>query len=149
MADVHLTQAEADALLAMAKVREDDRSWKYPEEGGGLSIPLVSKDRREQFFLDVSRGRIDLKREKLQNRARQVAILARLETAGPTHRNPDDSEIPCPHIHLYREGYADKWAFPIPADRFTHLEDAWQTLQEFIAFCNVTEPPTITGGLFV
>lgn len=60
MADVNLTQAEADALTAMEKRRSDETEWRYPDLGGSVTIPLVSMDRRESFLLDLRRGRIDL-----------------------------------------------------------------------------------------
>ena len=148
MAASELSQSEADALTAMPKVREDDTAWRYPELGGAISLPLLSEDHRERFLLDVSRGRIELARERFQNRARQVVILVRLDVGGPMHRNPDGTEIPCPHIHLYREGYGDKWAFPVPTEHFATLDDQWQTYLDFLAFCNVTEPPNIDRGLF-
>ncbi len=56
MADLNLTQGEADALIAMAKHRIDTAEWDYPDPGGGISVPLVSVDRREQFVLDVRQG---------------------------------------------------------------------------------------------
>ena len=28
------------------------------------------------------------------------------------HPNPHGTEIPCPHIHIYREDYDDKCAYP-------------------------------------
>jgi hypothetical protein len=40
-----------------------------------------------------------------QNSARQVIILMRLDLDRLPHRNPDDTEVPCPHLHQYREGY--------------------------------------------
>ena len=145
-----LSQAEADALLALPKCRADDREWDYPASGGSIMVPLVSEDRREQFLLDVSRGRgrVEISRTKLQNRARQVIVLVRLEIDGPAHRNPDDSEVPCPHLHLYREGFHDKWAFPVPPGRFRDLGDAWEALCDFMSYCNVVEPPAIRRVLF-
>ena len=62
MADIHLTQAEADALLAMEKHRVDDQAWNYGGIGGSVAIPLISADRREQFLLDICRGRINLQK---------------------------------------------------------------------------------------
>lgn len=149
MESVHLTQQEADRLLDMPKFREDATEWRYPQEGGKVTIPLVSEDRREHFLLDVEQGRINLEKQKLQNRARQVVILARLDVNGPTHRNPDESELPCPHLHLYREGYGIKWAYPVPSDKFSDLNDRWVTLTEFMNFCNVVMAPIIERGLFL
>lgn len=148
MPSIHLTQAEADALIAARKHRVDDNEVEYPGLGGKVCIPLLSEDKRENFLLDVSRGRIDLRKGTYQTRARQVVILLRLDFGGPTHRNPDDEEVPCPHLHVYREGYGDKWAIPAPAKAFSNLADLWQTLTDFLRYCNVVEPPRFTRGLF-
>lgn len=148
MADISLTQAEADALLAMEKHRVDDLTYDYPDLGGYLRIPLQTPDKRESFFLDISRGQINLAKGKYQNRARGVVILARLDFGGAPHRNPDDEEIPCPHLHLYREGFGDKWAIPVPTETFTDTSNRWQTLFEFMAYVNITLQPDIRQGLF-
>jgi len=148
MADINLTQAEADALLAIEKHRSNEERHSFPMGGESLSVPLQSSDRRESFLLDLSRGRIDLAKAKMQNRARQVVVLARIDLSGPPHRNPDDEEVPCPHLHLYREGFGDKWAEPLPHDRFSNPADAWTTFQEFMEFCRITQPPHIERGLF-
>jgi len=147
MADLNLTQIEADALIALPKHRVDDTQWDYPGVGG-ISIPLVSADRREQFVLDLRRGRIDLSKETFQNRGRQVVVLVRLDLGGAPHRNPDGEEIGPPHLHLYREGFADKWAVPAPPDRFANLSDPWGTVEDFMRYCSVVEPPLIRRGLF-
>jgi hypothetical protein len=148
MADLDLTQAEADALIAMPKVKVNDDTCDYPGGGGSLIVPLASQDKREQFLLDISRARIDLQKGKYQNRARQIVVLVRLDFGGPPHRNPDDQEVSCPHLHLYREGFGDKWAVAVPADKFPNLGDLWQTLQDFMKYCNVVDPPAINRGLF-
>jgi len=148
MADINLTQADAEALIAMEKHRVDDQEWDYPALGGSIRVPLISSDKRENFFLDLSRGNINLSKATYQNRARLVVILLRLDLNGPPHRNPGDVEIPCPHLHIYREGYGDKWAIPAPNDIFTNTDELWQTLLEFMSRCNITQPPNIRKGLF-
>ena len=147
MAELHLTQAEADALMAMAKHRVNDDEWDYPGLGGHVSIPLFSPDRREQFVLDVRRGRIDLAKGTHQNRGRQVIVLVRLDFGSAPHRNPDGEEIGSPHLHRYREGYGDNWTIPVPANLFTNLDDTWQILDDFMRYCNIVEPPIIRRGL--
>jgi hypothetical protein len=96
MAEINLTQEEANILIAMEKHRADgDRSL-----------------------------------------------------GGAPHRNPDDEEIGVPHLHLYREGFGDKWAVPLPADRFRNPTDVWVTFEDFLRFCNITQPPHVERGLF-
>jgi hypothetical protein len=147
MAGEELTQEEADALLALEKKRATETRYRFPGSGGKLVAELVSMDEKERFHLDINRSSITLEKITFQNRARTVVILARLDLAGAPHRNPDDSELGCPHIHLYREGYGDKWAFEVPVDRFGDLEDRWRTLHDFTRFCNVVEPPLIERDL--
>jgi Family of unknown function (DUF6978) len=75
MADIDLTQIEADTLIAMEKHRLDERDWAFPDPGGRLTIPLSSPDRREAFMLDVTRAQVKLTKATYQNRARQAVIL--------------------------------------------------------------------------
>ena len=100
MRETDLTQAEATSLIAMPKGKRDDTRWEMPFTGGSVSIPLLSAGKREEFILDVSRGRIDLLKGKCQHRARQNTVLVRLDFGGQPHRNPDDNEIPSPHLHM-------------------------------------------------
>lgn len=147
MADIHLTQAEADALIAMEKHRVNEDRHDFPV-AGSLVVPLQSPDKREQFLLDIKRGRIDLSKATYQNRGRQVIVLVRLDLGGAPHRNPDGEELPCPHLHLYREGYGDKWAIALPSEKFSKTSNLWRTLEDFMRFCSITQPPWIEPGLF-
>jgi hypothetical protein len=148
MADINLTQDEANALIEMQKQRIDDKEWSFPSPGDRVAIPLTSLDKRENFMLDVTRSQLKLTKATYQNRARQAIILMRLDLDGPTHRNPDDQEIPCPHLHIYREGYGDKWATPAPVDRYPNTMDLFSTFEAFMQHCNITDPPSIQKGLF-
>lgn len=143
-----LPQKDADLLLAMKKFRVDETLYKFPDLGGCVRIPLKSQDSREDFVLDIHRTSIQLKKNTFQTRARTSVILARIDVGGALHRNPDGEEIPCPHIHLYKEGFDDKWAFPLPTT-FSNPTDSWKTLEEFMKFCNIIQVPYIERGLFV
>jgi len=48
---------------------------------------------------------------------------------------------------LIWEGYGDRWAGPPPANRFAPGADPWETLQEVMRFCNISQPPTFQRGL--
>lgn len=148
MADISLTQAEADALIVMEKHRVTNDRTDFPMGGESVILPLQSADKREQFLLDLSRGRINLQKVKMQTRGRQVIVLVRLDLGGAPHRNPDGKEIPVPHLHVYREGYGDKWAMPVPTYFFCDVTDVWKTFEDFLRFCNITQPPYIDRGLF-
>ena len=143
---LELTQQEADSLLAMEKKRVDNQQHLFSGINSSLRIPLRSQDGREEFSLDIYRGKIELLKNTYQNRSRNTIVLARLDIGGSPHRNPDGQEMGCPHLHLYREGHGDKWAFAVP-DNFTDSSDAWQSLQDFMNYCNITTKPDIQKGL--
>jgi hypothetical protein len=143
---IDLTQAEANLLLAMEKHRTNDDPHRFGALR--LEIPLQSLDQREHFLLDIGRGRINLLKGTYQTRAKQVVILARLDFGGMPHRNPDGEEIPSPHLHVFREGFADKWAQPLPPEHFTKPSDSWALLEDFLRLCNVTKPPVFERELF-
>ena len=135
-----LTQQEADALLALTKrfVQQTPIIIGRPE-----SYKLVAVDGREEFHLDTWRGRINLHKYTYHHRGRQVYTLARLDVGGAPHRNPDGQRIEPPHIHLYREGFGDKWAFPLSQVGLT-LADPHNLLQafiEFTRFCHIDLNP--------
>jgi hypothetical protein len=148
MADINLTQDEADKLMAMEKCAVDEKNWLFPPPGEGVAIPLTSLDRRENFVLDVTRAQIKLTKATYQNRARAVIILMRLDLGGPPHRTPDGVEIPCPDLHIYREGYGDRWAIPAPTATYTDTLDLFSTFEAFMQQCNINAPPRIQKGLF-
>ena len=146
--ETNLSQSEADSLFAMEKHSANDQEFEYPLHGGSIQVPLHSPDKREAFVLDITRNQLNLLKGTYQNRGRNVIVLARLDFGGQPHRNPDDTEIGSPHLHLYREGYGDRWAYPVPRNQFSDVAEPWQTLLDFMLFCNVTIRPVIRRGLF-
>lgn len=147
MPNYDLTQDEANALMAMEKIKLDAKLWIFPAAGEGIHVPLVSNDNKESFILDVQRGRISLSKATYQNRVHEVVPLVRLDVGGPPHRNPDDEEISCPHIHRYVEGYGLKWAFKELPEEFLDTTNLWETLYDFMRYCNVTDFPLFQRNL--
>lgn len=149
MADIELMQEEADALIAMEKHCTEEKVYVFPGPGERIAIALASPDKRESFMLDVTRSQLKLTQATYQNRVRQAVILMRLDLDGPPHRNPDDQEVSCPHLHVYREGYGTKWVVPAPDNIYTNTQDLFSTLEAFMQHCNVTQVPNLQlGGLF-
>lgn len=143
-----LTQMEADNLLAMRKQLVQPGPILFPIPGELLKLDARSVDGREAFIIDVNRkGRIRATKCTYQERYSITEILLRLDIDGPPHDNPDGTTLPCPHLHVYREGWADKWATPLPASRFADLTDLAQTLHDFLAFCNILDIPRIQRGV--
>jgi hypothetical protein len=147
MVDIEIPQDEADALIQMPKYRINNDTWHFPGRGRSINIPLQSEDKRNNFLLDLWRSRLELHKITYQNRSHQVIILVRLDLTGKPHKNPDDEILTGPHIHIYQEGYADKWAYPVSSDSFSDLTDQWQTLKDFMTYCNIVKEPNIIAGI--
>jgi hypothetical protein len=147
MSEIQISQAEADQFLTAPKVRVNDDQLNFPLLCTSLIIPLVSQDKRDSFLLDISASRIKLSKLKLQTRVQRVVILARLDLGGAPHRNPDGEELPCPHLHIYREGFGDKWAYVPDASQFSNLHDQWKTLNDFMRYCAIVEPLRFIRGV--
>jgi hypothetical protein len=143
-----LSQEEANRLMAMDKFPANDRSSEFPFIGGMLEIDLVNYEEREEFILNYRQNSINLKKRNHLLRGQQMIVLARLDLDGPPHRNPDGQEIGPRHIHLYKEGFADKWAYEIPLEAFSNLDDAYKTFEDFMSYCNVVKFPNLERGLF-
>ncbi|MBC6437826.1 MAG: hypothetical protein GDA52_06755 [Rhodobacteraceae bacterium] len=140
MNDHDLTQDVADALIRIKKRAISKEKISVPHSGR-VEVPLIDHKEQEKFQLDVRRARIELQKGTNQMRTRKTIILVRLDFGGAPHRNPNGAEIPCPHIHLYKEGFGDKWAFPLPEGRFLNINDFRKTLEDFLKYCNVTGNP--------
>ncbi|MDR3244746.1 MAG: hypothetical protein LBT79_08380 [Elusimicrobiota bacterium] len=149
--NIILTEEEANTLLLLEKHYKDDKNFDFPALGGSIRIPLFSSDNREEFSLDITRAYVRLNKNSMQHRVRRTMILARIDIEGASHTNPDDKEIPCPHIHLYKEGFNDKWAYPLP-NTFSNTNDILKTLDEFMNYCHIVTKPIILSskeGLFL
>jgi hypothetical protein len=142
-----LDQPTVDALLRLDKLLGSGAAIDFPCFGSAEELEVKSSDGGETFLIDVNRrGRIKISKCTYQERYNVIEILLRLDIDGPPHQNPDGTEVPCPHLHIYREGYADKWAQPIPAD-FTNPADLIATLREFLGYCRLQNIPGINRPL--
>ena len=106
------------------------------------SRDVVSVDKREIFILDFYRGYFEVKKYTYNSRYRQSIVLARLDSMG-RHTNPDGEIFEGPHIHIYTEGFDDKFAYPVSKigldDKF-EIDEGLSTLLKYI---NVEDIPTI------
>ena len=153
---MNLSQVEANEFFEMEKIPENNQNYSFPMSGQRLMIPLQSVNKKEKFIFDIQRYSISIKKIKYQTRARKVIPLRRLELNGSNHLNPETDnppdtllndyigiEVPCPHIHIYYEGWDLKWA--LPAELFFEIDkvDLYNSMKGFFTYCNVRKLPNI------
>lgn len=142
-----LTQAEFTYLLAMEKLAAENVTYKYPDLGGTGTLPLDSVGREERFAVDIGRSHIKVSKVSCHKRVRASIGMLRVDLNGAPHRNPDGAEVPCPHIHLYREGYELRWAEALPRQSFRDGSDSMIVFDDLMTYCNVTRKPAIEWRL--
>lgn len=139
-----LDQNTVDHLLLLVKVLTDASTIVFPTFGTGIVLEATDRDRTERFKIDVQRkGKKKRTKCTYQMRYVQTEILVRVDIDGPPHENPDGEEVPCPHIHIYREGYADRWARPLPLNDFPSVADLVATLKDFLRYCKFENIPSV------
>jgi len=142
-----LTQVEADSLIAMRKMFEQTTAISI-SPGSDQTHELISDDKKERFLLDIWRGSLRLSKIKKQIRGRKVIILVRLDIDGSPHTNPDGTTIGGSHLHVYREGYENKWAYQIDPKDFGDITNIRRVFEDFCRYCNIENIPAFQGGLF-
>lgn len=108
---------------------------------------LKSIDSNNVFLLDFYRGSFELSRYTFNKRYRQSIILLRYDNGG-RHTNPDGVSFDGPHIHLYKEGYGDKFAYPISELNIQNSDAMEQVLNKILHFCNIKRIPSIEIPMF-
>ena len=155
MAEPNIPQKEAIALIQMEKQHQGEQTHSFPQPGEKLKMECESPSSGERFNLDIFRGSIDLKKVNHNFRARTSIPLLRLDVNTAPHRNPDGEKVGRTHLHVYREGYGDAWAYDlsddlpegIPPLEIGDLTDLTRTVHDFMEYCNINNQPTINPVL--
>ena len=141
-----LSQDEADELLAVSKEIVSREPIFFDDK---IEIELISKSKSkvERFIVNFQRDPAKIAYRNYHLRCRGALGLARLDLDGPSHRNPDRKEVSGRHLHLYRKGFDLKWASEVSdSEHFKNLDDAYETLIDFLKYINVSKLPNFRRG---
>ena len=144
-----ITQQEFEQIMKFKKQFKESEQISLSNP---WSKEIISLESNDTFILDFSnRGPIELRKFKYNKRYRQSIILLRFESSGK-HTNPEGTDgkvFEGPHIHIYKEGYDDKWAFPVSKIGIENIHSTKsQILVKFLEYCNVSNYPIIQDNLF-
>ncbi|MCY6372408.1 DUF6978 family protein [Clostridium ganghwense] len=136
-----LTNNEFNSLKNMKKEILKCKQIIIPKPGKKLILDVISVNKKEDFNISLYRNRINFEKITYQNLHKRTSTpLIRIDLAGPPHFNPDGEKVLPPHIHIYKEGYGDKWAEPLN-NIFTNTNDLVQLLYDFLKYCNIINIP--------
>lgn len=136
-----ITQEEANYLISLPK---QFKNVTLLEFGNVINQhhELISNGNSEKFILDIWRSGLRLSKFTYNNRGRNSISLVRVDIGGGNHLNPDGGKVLCPHIHIYKEGYWDKWAEPLSKYKeFCDYVDLLKVYEGFTTFCNIKRIP--------
>ena len=143
-----ITQTEFDFLMSEEKSFDDLAS---PIQLGPAPIQWTRQINavatKEIFLLDFYRGSFELSKYTVNKRYRQTVILLRYDNGG-RHTNPDGVLFEGAHVHLYREGFNDKFAFPVSEIGVDNSGSMDTVFTKIMHFCNVKKFPTIEVSMF-
>lgn len=125
-------------------------------ENAIINLPLLGEYKNlransshHSFIIDINRrGRKGYLTLQLRNLNHQDKPIIRLDISGPSHKNPEgDFEgagqvVPCPHMHIAKEGYSDSIAYPLDHQNIKYhltneaLHDLVVILWNFLEFIN-------------
>ena len=123
----------ADAYLAARKNKATATDCRLTAViPHSVSVPLIVPGiAGVAFSLNVTQKRIVLKLTCQLRCTTEAVVLARLGFASP-HRNPDGTAVGVSHLHIYREGYGDKFAYEVPPGMLKNPDDPRQELFDFL-----------------
>jgi hypothetical protein len=143
-----ITQTEYDFLIQQDKIFDDLTMsiilGPAPIQWCRQINATISK---EIFLLDFYRGSFELSKYTVNKRYKQTVILLRYDNGG-RHTNPDGEEFDGPHIHLFKEGFNDKFAYPISKIGITSTDTMEMVCEKIMHFCNVKKFPAIEISMF-
>jgi hypothetical protein len=121
----------------MEKFPLHDICYTFPTAGEKLEIPLKAETEDVCFKFSLYKGSRNILKCTYQTGYENYPLL-RLDL-NSSHKNPDGEIIKGTHLHIYRWGYADKFACRLPFEGFfVNTENIYETLKEFMRFSKIS-----------
>jgi hypothetical protein len=141
-----LTQKEYQTLMRLAKSFEDSTIIELGPAPQHWTRQLKAVASTELFKFDFNRGRLEL-RYTYNLRRNQTTVLFRYDQEG-RHTNPDGEQFSGPHVHIYKESYDDKFAYPVSEIGVLPSDSIAEVLAKVAVYCNIVDLPSIQNPLF-
>ncbi len=131
-----LTQADFDFLMGIEKEFEDKSTIFLGPAPLQWSRKIKTTATHDTFLLDFYRGSFRIQKYTFNHRYRQTFSVFRYDSYG-VHTNPDGQVVDVPHIHLYKEGYGDKFAYPASEFGIEESDPMEEVLRKILVYCKI------------
>ncbi len=132
----NLTQSEAEALMAVRKIFEDTSPLMIDRPFREERKLISSANSSDTFYLNINETAIEFGKYFVNNRYFSTPLVRLCMDKDAVHENPDGQKIQGCHIHIYREGYGDKFASELRLANITGTTTI-QVIGQFLVFCNI------------
>ncbi len=133
-----LTQEEADEMIRLRKVFTDKRPLIVNRPYNEKRELKSERQPQETFYLHITQTAIDFGNYSTVVRNFQIPLVRACIDPDKKHPNPDGTLIEGVHLHVYREGYLDRYAIPLPRSQFPDISIA-HFIRDFLIYCNIED----------
>lgn len=148
-----LTQEKFNELMSLEKFIEA-KKYLLPGQNEKNSVSVSDVNGYEKFILDVNRKGSFENKCTIQTRYinEGTTIIVCLDINGPEHMNPDGRILSRNHIHIYKEGFEDKYAYDLDEFDWDLFQNIFSLILLFADYCRYnkikeTELPYPVSGV--
>jgi hypothetical protein len=133
-----LTQSEADGLRIVRKLFLDKMPLIINQPYSEQRQLRSETNPYDTFYLNINQTAIEFGKYNTLTRYFSICLVRICIDKDSVHENPDGKKIKGHHIHIYKEGYADRFAYPLENYNFSNF-DIVPLLRQFLRFCNIED----------
>lgn len=109
---------------------------------------LVNDNSKNSYNLHLNYGRIDVDKVSITTVHNESGkVLVRLDLNPRKHINPDGTIVDTDHVHIYKEGYDERFAYPLDSEEFKNIfpdkENMALLLKSYLDFIKTISIPEI------
>ena len=134
---MELTQALAEKYRNSPKRLKNVDKLNLSAEFKIMGEELISDEFGDIFKLDLGKNKIELKVLNCNTRANDCFVLARLDVNDREHKNPDGTKVGETHLHIYKEGFNDRFAYDPKEHGFSNFDNVSALILQFADFCKI------------
>ncbi len=128
--------------------------FNFPRQNEFITLNAQGSQTQNNYLIDINKKQATLERVTFQGRHRVNIILLRMDIGTKPHTNPDKTLISGNHIHIYKDGYHDTFAYELNDPVLNELNPAFDLTKfktknhtnlfiAFSEFCNFDQCPII------
>ena len=100
------------AILNEEKRFVDDHA-EFPSLHEAIKLSGIGQVTQYEYLIDINRKYCQLNRITYHQRVFTNTTIIRFDSDTKPHQNPDGKKIDGTHIHVYRHGFGDSWAYEL------------------------------------